>query len=60
MPLRRMRVRSLRAAWLASLPAVLRDDLISQLLPKQAQALLQDWPFWARDKQLPPPGAWRA
>ncbi|MGH7100192.1 MAG: DNA-packaging protein [Stellaceae bacterium] len=52
-------MKSLHAAWLASQPAVLRNDLVFQLSSKQAQALLQNWPFWARDKQLPPEGGWR-
>jgi len=52
-------VRCLHAAWLASLPEALRNDLIAELSPKQAQALLQDWAFWARPEQLPPEGRWR-
>jgi predicted phage terminase large subunit-like protein len=52
-------VRCLHAAWLASLPAALRNDLVARLSPAQAQALLHDWTFWARDNQLPPPGDWR-
>jgi predicted phage terminase large subunit-like protein len=52
-------VRCLHAAWLASLPAALRNDLVARLSPEQAQTLLHDWTFWARGKQLPPPGGWR-
>lgn len=32
--------------------------MISQLTPAQAKALLHDWTFWARPKQLPPAGEW--
>lgn len=52
-------MRSLHAVWLASLPAVLRDNLVVQLSSQQAQALLHNWPFWAHDKQLPPASDWR-
>jgi phage terminase large subunit-like protein len=49
----------LHAAWLASLPEALRNELIAALSPAEAQALLFDWPFWARSSQLPPAGNWR-
>lgn len=52
-------MRCLHAAWLASLPEALRNDLIAELSPKQAQALLRDWAFWARPEQVPPEGRWR-
>ena len=52
-------MRCLHAAGLASLPAALRNDLLARLSPAQAQALLHDWTFWARDNQLAPPGDWR-
>jgi phage terminase large subunit-like protein len=52
-------VRCLHAAWLASLPEALRNDLVAGLSPKQAQALLQDWAFWARSEQMPPERRWR-
>lgn len=52
-------MRFLHAAWLASLPAALRNDLIAELSPEQARALLQYWAFWARPEQLPPDGDWR-
>lgn len=52
-------MRCSHAGWLASLPEVLRDELISALTPAQAGALLHDWSFWARPSQLPPDGDWR-
>ena len=52
-------MRSLHAAWLASLPEALRSDLIGTLTATQAKALIHDWPFWARRSQLPPKGDWR-
>jgi phage terminase large subunit-like protein len=52
-------VRCLNAGWLASLPEVLRNRLITALSLAEARALLDDWPFWARHNQLPPPGDWR-
>jgi len=33
--------------------------VIESLTPEQLNTLLYDWSFWARDKQLPPPGDWR-
>lgn len=35
-----------------------RAALIQSLNPRQAEALLYDWEFWARPKQLAPPGTW--
>lgn len=52
-------MRCSHAGWLASLPEVLRNELISALTPAQAGALLHDWSFWARPNQLPPDGDWR-
>jgi phage terminase large subunit-like protein len=47
---------------LASRFAALHPDerraLIGGLTEQQVAALLYDWPFWARPKQLPPPGDW--
>lgn len=43
---------------LSSLPEPERDRLIRNLSRKEAEALLYDWTFWARPKQLPPPGDW--
>src|SRR5437667_1252852 len=56
---RRMRVTSLHAGWLASLPEGLRNELVGGLSPAEARAILYDWPFWARAAQLPPGGTWR-
>ena len=54
-----MRVRDLRAGWLASLPEPARETLAAALSPAEARALLYDWSFWARPAQLPPQGNWR-
>lgn len=35
-----------------------RRRLLDELSDRQAAALLYDWGFWARPKQLPPPGRW--
>jgi len=52
-------VRCLHASFLASLPKALREELVDELSPDEARALLDDWPFWARPNQLPPNGDWR-
>ncbi len=41
---------------LASLPACQSETLIRELSKAEAAALEYDWRFWARPKQLPPPG----
>lgn len=46
------------AASLASLPAHTRTEILATLSPAETTALLRDWRFWARPKQLPPPGDW--
>ena len=33
-------------------------ETLTALSESEAQALLWNWPFWARQDQLPPPGAW--
>lgn len=43
---------------LASLPASERKAHLASLVDGQAVELLWDWRFWARPKQLPPPGDW--
>lgn len=35
-----------------------RAALVRSLTPEAAATLLHDWQLWARDAQLPPPGAW--
>ena len=44
---------------LASLSEAERTKLLASLTDEQAAALLYDWAFWARPKQLLPPGDWR-
>src|SRR5688572_8008708 len=44
---------------MSSLPDDERRALIWSLTEAEADALLWDWPTWARPEQLPPPGAWR-
>src|SRR6185312_3340576 len=44
---------------LLNLPAARRAQTIASLPPSAAEALLYDWPFWARPEQLPPDGDWR-
>lgn len=44
---------------LRELPAETRRDfIIDEFSSEQAYTLLYDWPAWAREKQLPPPGDW--
>jgi phage terminase large subunit-like protein len=52
-------VKSLNAAWLASLPEPVRNKLIWSLTPKEANTFNYDWSRWARDSQKPPTGDWR-
>jgi len=47
------------ASRLAALPADERRKLLAELSDEEAEALLYDWRFWARPKQLPPEGQWR-
>lgn len=44
---------------IASLSESQRTTILSTLTEDEARAILFDWPHWARDKQLPPPGTWR-
>lgn len=46
------------AELLASLPEWERTEIIQQLTATELTALEHDWQFWARPKQLPPPGDW--
>lgn len=43
---------------LAVLGDLKRRDILSSLSSAEAAALLHDWRFWARPKQLPPAGDW--
>lgn len=43
---------------LASLPAWERTAILQDLTATELAALEYDWNFWARPKQLPPPGDW--
>src|SRR5574337_17209 len=43
---------------LLSLPEPQRLQLIQSLPDEEAEALLFDWPLWARPNQLTPPGEW--
>lgn len=48
-----------RAEALAIAPAAERDAILKELRDKKLITKLQyDWSFWARPKQLPPPGTW--
>lgn len=41
------------------LPPLQRRSLLRSLSNDEARLLLDDWRFWARAEQLPPPGDWR-
>ncbi len=43
---------------LLALPAAERVQVVQELAPDAAEALLYDWSLWARPNQLPPPGDW--
>ena len=53
MPNRNLLIKSI-----ASLPEQERINLLNSLTEEEAQELLYDWEFWARPKQLAPPGDW--
>lgn len=42
----------------ASLPAEERSERFRKLSPEEASLLFWDWKWWARPKQLAPPGDW--
>lgn len=46
------------AQWLAGLKSSERNKLLDSLDEEECEALFYDWPFWARDSQLPPDGDW--
>lgn len=37
----------------------LQSEFLAKLTAQEQGLLLYDWPFWAREKQLPPDGHWR-
>lgn len=41
------------------LPPAQQSRFLASLNEQELAALEFDWPFWARDDQLPPPGMWR-
>ena len=43
---------------MAELPEDVRAALRAQMTPEAAESLKTNWRFWARPKQLPPPGDW--
>lgn len=47
-----------QAELLALLPESERRQVLADLSPAELEALEYDWRFWARPKQLPPPGGW--
>jgi phage terminase large subunit-like protein len=49
----------LNAASIASLPPQQRAKVLQGLTDADLEALENDWTFWARPNQLPPPGNWR-
>ena len=44
---------------LVDLPERERLEILAQLSEDECAALLYDWPLWARENQVPPPGSWR-
>lgn len=48
----------MNARSLALLSETDRKAVLSTLSDEEALALLEDWHFWARPNQLPPPGEW--
>lgn len=46
------------AEGLAALPEDMRREFLSSLTKDQLEELEHQWPFWAREEQLPPPGDW--
>lgn len=43
---------------LLELPADEQDQLIDSMTEEEVEALMYDWPFWARENQLAPKGKW--
>jgi phage terminase large subunit-like protein len=46
------------AEWLASLPEAHRAKILTELSDAEAKSLRWNWRFWARPKQIAPPGKW--
>ena len=53
-----MHAKDLHISLISSLPEQQRNQILAGLTPNEAEALLYDWEFWARPKQLPPAGDW--
>lgn len=53
-----MRVNLSLARSLASLPEIERQTILASLSDQQAEDLLWDWHFWARENQIAPDGDW--
>jgi phage terminase large subunit-like protein len=50
--------KDLHVSSIATLTSAQRQEILSTLTDAEAEALLYDWSFWARDKQLAPVGEW--
>src|SRR3546814_18899627 len=50
--------RALRA-WMKKQTPTERMTALNELSDRELATLMFDWRFWARTKQLPPPGGWR-
>jgi len=48
----------LNASWLASLARAERRRVLDALTHAELDWIAHHWPFWAREDQLPPAGAW--
>jgi phage terminase large subunit-like protein len=48
----------LTRSYLQQLPQTRQEQFLQSLTPEEKAVLLYDWLFFARDKQLPPEGAW--
>jgi phage terminase large subunit-like protein len=46
------------AGWLSSLPQAAQAEFLDSLSQQELLALQFDWQFWARTKQITPPGNW--
>src|SRR5690348_14202070 len=48
-----------KASWLTSLPEDEQQRFLQSLTAQEKALLSYTWTFWAREKQLAPPGNWR-